>query len=272
MHTPLLALLAGGALLGASAGGMVLAEGGISTGGPRHQTQTGVSTGTPEATETPVTFKPVEGSGGNNIVQAKNEKDGSFELRGRVDFGQAKGDRVGPSNVALAYSSCRDCQTLAIALQLVVYQQGATAVFPANAAVATNAGCIRCLTIARAVQYVIPVDDLDNVPREVRDLAHDLDKEMNDLEAIRSLQQTTPQEVETRLNSIITRFDSLRAYLEDRRTEETSDNSTPTPAPTTATTATPVLTATPLPTATATPTPAAQPSPQVTAAPVTSTP
>jgi hypothetical protein len=205
--------------------------------------------------ETERLFKDVRFTGGPNVVHAINKRDHRFELQGSADYVRAERDTVMPGNEALAYSSCTDCQTLALALQLTVYEDGAEVVKPVNAALAINENCTRCLTIARAIQYVIPVPDIKAVPKEVRKLVEELDRELRRLENVDSLQGEKAQEVEARINSIITRFDGLRAYLEDKR--EVQSTGTP------QTSGTPAPAGTPVPASTLTPVPAVTPTPTV---------
>jgi hypothetical protein len=195
--------------------------------------------------ETERLFKNVRFTGGPNVVHAINKRDRRFELQGSADYVRAERDTVMPGNEAFAYSSCTDCQTLALALQLTVYEDGAGVVKPVNAALAINENCTRCLTIARAIQYVIPVPDIKAVPKEVRKLVEELDRELRRLENVDSLQGEEAQEVEARINSIITRFDGLRVYLEDKR--EVQSTGTP------QTSVTPAQAGTPVPAPTSTP-------------------
>src|SRR5215217_3537713 len=73
-----------------------------------------------------------------NSVEANNIHDGRLELQGRVDYVREKQNDVTAGNQAVAHATCTDCQTIALALQLVVYQQGATNVAPRNFAIAIN--------------------------------------------------------------------------------------------------------------------------------------
>ena len=70
---------------------------------------------------------------------------------------------------------------------MAVYRRGATVVAPVNRAVAVNENCTRCVTIARALQYVIPVDDCREVPREINELVRRVDLEARYFERIRDL-------------------------------------------------------------------------------------
>jgi putative peptide zinc metalloprotease protein len=185
-----------------------------------------------------------------NTVEAQNRRDGRFELQGRADYVREQHDDVTAGNQAYAHATCTDCQTIALALQVVVYQQGATNVAPRNFAIAINEQCTRCLTVALAVQYAIPAEDPKALAPEIKDLVKELNKEMNELERIRQLNDGNVAQVEAQVNDIIARFDTLRAYLHEDRREAAPSEPAATP---TAESATPVpATATPSPTATLT--------------------
>jgi hypothetical protein len=179
-------------------------------------------------------FGEAEG-GARNYVVVKNYRDAAYRGRGRIQMNRIHGDTVAPENLAWAESSCTDCQTLAVALQVDLYQRGAHTVAPQNVAVALNVECTRCITIAVAVQYVIPVDDPHGrVPGDVKDLAKDLDDELRDVSRDGDL---TIQERIDRLNAVLARFQALGEFLintrdrdtgRDTRGESSNDDSAPT--------------------------------------------
>ena len=49
------------------------------------------------------------------------------------------------------------------------------------AAVAFNAACTRCYTVARAVQYAIPVDDPSQLPDRVSQMAQQFNAQLRDI-------------------------------------------------------------------------------------------
>jgi hypothetical protein len=67
----------------------------------------------------------------------------------------ADGPEVEADNVAAAWSSCVDCGSSSVAVQLVLLGRKATRVTLANRALALNAACDGCTTSALAVQFVI---------------------------------------------------------------------------------------------------------------------
>jgi putative peptide zinc metalloprotease protein len=155
-----------------------------------------------------VGFK-LNGGGGKNIVKITNKTDNRLVVRGRVDFNRIPGDKVAPVNAAIAVASCTGCQTYAVALQINLYQRGSSVVAPQNGAVAVNAGCSGCVTAARAVQYSIPVDDVNAVPHDVRDLAKALDKELKGIEGVYDTSTFTVYQADARIRVVIDEFKAL---------------------------------------------------------------
>lgn len=230
-------------------------------------------------------FEDDEGGSPSNIVQVKNTTDGRLRVRGSAVYNRIRGSNVAPVNAAYAESSCVDCQSVAVAIQVAVYRRGANSVTPTNQAVALNSSCTRCVTVARAIQYVIPVDDPNDVPGEIRELVREIDREINYFEKLKSVNSVDVAEANTRFSSVIAKYQQLQQYLSDltdRKEDGDDSNGTPTASPTG--TVLPTLTpsgspsiatsptsakATPPPTRTGTPTlaPSATPSPTRTATP-----
>jgi putative peptide zinc metalloprotease protein len=121
------------------------------------------------------------GGGAVNIVQVSNATDNSVAGRGKDQVGEIGGPNAAPQNVALAYSSCTNCQTLALALQIVLVKSDPRNFQPHNAAVAVNYGCTNCVTCAIAIQQVVQVADLTVIPPNVRQEAALVHREVSDI-------------------------------------------------------------------------------------------
>jgi hypothetical protein len=98
-------------------------------------------------------------SSGDNIVQAINTKDGSSLFKFAFSLRKVTGEVVDNANAAIAYSSCKDCRTTAIAIQIVLVVGSPTTVTPENVALAINDQCTLCESFATAFQFVIGVED-----------------------------------------------------------------------------------------------------------------
>ncbi|MEA2531903.1 MAG: putative peptide zinc metalloprotease protein [Thermomicrobiales bacterium] len=165
--------------------------------------------------------------GAGNIVHNKNHKDGRLRVRGRVQLNRITGQTVAPVNSAYAYSSCTECQTLAVAMQINLIGRDAKQVAPKNEAVAVNWECNRCVTVAVALQYVYSVDDPHEVPRDVDRLIKQMNRE---LKSVAKDKDATLSEAIKRINGVITQFQELATSLDDDRdaaTAATSPDATP---------------------------------------------
>ena len=98
---------------------------------------------------------------------------------------------------------------------------------PQNRARAVNYECTRCVTFARAIQYVYAVDDPDQVPDNVNRLVRGMEWELRDIQRDRHI---TPAQADTRVSAVIAQFQELNANIRDElvQTEEvTSPGATP---------------------------------------------
>ena len=91
---------------------------------------------------------------GDQAAVAVNTKDDSSLFRFAFSVRRVMGDVVDQSNAAVAYASCEECQTVAIAIQVVLVMGDASVVTPENLALAINEGCTLCETLASAYQFV----------------------------------------------------------------------------------------------------------------------
>ena len=82
------------------------------------------------------------------------------------------------SNLALAVTTCADCRSTAIAVQIDLVSPIPAVLTASNAAVAVTSGCTSCNAIAAAFQYVVASDQrltLSHAGREaVRSIEHQL--------------------------------------------------------------------------------------------------
>jgi putative peptide zinc metalloprotease protein len=92
----------------------------------------------------------------DNAAVAVNTKDDSSLFKLAFSLKQVSGDVVDQTNAAVAYANCKNCQTVAIAIQvLIVMAESPSVVVPENLAIAINDGCVSCVTMALAYQFVI---------------------------------------------------------------------------------------------------------------------
>jgi putative peptide zinc metalloprotease protein len=93
--------------------------------------------------------------GGDNTAVAVNTKDGSDVFRLAFHVNRVASDTVDSANAAVAFASCSDCQTVAIAIQVVLIMSDPSVVTPENLAIAINQECSECDTLASAYQLVL---------------------------------------------------------------------------------------------------------------------
>jgi putative peptide zinc metalloprotease protein len=251
----LLALGAKKLLIGAAAAVGLMGAVGVAA-------ETGTLTASPGPSPTPTASSaaasasalPAANAGGKNVVQVINRSDGAFRVDGKVQLNRIPAPNAGPVNLALAYSQCTNCQTLALALQINLISTQTNNVQPQNAATAVNVQCTGCLTVARAIQYNISVDDPTNIPASVNQLIARMKAELANIKT----SSASVADAESRFDAVINQFRDLAAYLRASRDEQTAPT---TPGATPMPSATPESSASPSPsdTASAAPTPTTSP-------------
>jgi len=93
--------------------------------------------------------------GGENAAEAVNRDHGASVFDLAFSVRRVAGDTVDETNTATAYASCETCQTVAIAIQVVlVTAENPDVVNPTNVSVAVNEECTTCATFAGAYQLV----------------------------------------------------------------------------------------------------------------------
>lgn len=208
----------------------------------------------PNATETAVptaaiagadSFSFVEHAGGagasSNVRVTNHCGDGRFRARANIALNRISAPVVSPTNLAYAESTGANCITVAVALQVNLYQRGAPRNTPENAAVAINVNCTGCFTYARAIQYVIPTDDPHAAAPDVDALIKDMDRELRFLASMHDPTEAELIAALQRVTAVIDRFSGLAQYLREETRETRSEEpagassapmSTATPAPT----------------------------------------
>lgn len=163
-----------------------------------------------------------EGGGGpSNVVKVSNKNDGKFRLKGKIQVNRIPGDNAQPTNDAEAYASCTNCETFAVALQVDLISRTATTIAPQNVAIAVNVQCSHCYTVARAVQYVIQVDDPAQMPDDVRALVNQM---QDQLKAAAQDKDATAAQTEARVDAVIAQFTQFAQNLYTQRGQENQDD------------------------------------------------
>jgi putative peptide zinc metalloprotease protein len=179
----------------------------------------------------------VPDGGPQNAIKVCNRKDGRMRIRGRVQLNRIPGNSATPANLSLAWSSCRGCTSISVAMQINLISRTATTIAPRNEAFSFNYRCRGCVTVGLAYQFTHQVDNPKEVPENVRRLIQDLNAELRALhsdDALRQLHATNReaalQQAVGRIQAVIDRFFELSASLDQRRQEAREDD-TPGAAP-----------------------------------------
>jgi putative peptide zinc metalloprotease protein len=121
-----------------------------------------------------------ETGGKDNTAVAVNTKDDSSIFRFAFNITRVTGEVVDAQNAAVAYASCTECRTVAIAIQIVLVEGSPDTFVPENVAIAVNESCSHCETMAFAYQFVFQSSGrLELTPegrRRVARIVHDIRK------------------------------------------------------------------------------------------------
>lgn len=99
-------------------------------------------------------------SGGDNLALAINTKDDSSVVKFAFQVRRVMNGVVDQTNAAVAFASCENCRTVAVAIQIVMVMNDPDVVSPTNLALAYNYECTTCETLASAYQFVFSTDGL----------------------------------------------------------------------------------------------------------------
>ena len=138
----------------------------------------------------------------DNAAIAINVRDGTSVFRLAFSIKRVAGDVVDSTNAAVAFSSCTECTSTAIAIEVVLITGDASTVTPTNLALAYNFECQSCISIANAYQFVFSTGGQVHFTAEGN---QELARIRHDLEALRQ-QDLTPAELQARLKDIVGRL------------------------------------------------------------------
>ncbi|MDX6411787.1 MAG: putative peptide zinc metalloprotease protein [Gaiellaceae bacterium] len=91
----------------------------------------------------------------DNAAIAVNTKDGTTVFKVAFAIRHVMSDVVTETNAAVAYNSCTDCASVAIAFEIVLIESDASVISPTNVAIAFNENCSTCVAVAEAYQFVL---------------------------------------------------------------------------------------------------------------------
>ena len=91
----------------------------------------------------------------DNTAIAINTKDGTEIFRLAFKIVRANQDIIDQSNAAVAFNSCEECQSIAVAFQIVLIFSDPEVVSSENLALAMNFECDACVAFASAYQWLL---------------------------------------------------------------------------------------------------------------------
>jgi putative peptide zinc metalloprotease protein len=147
-------------------------------------------------------FRPDAAHAQDTAAVAVNTKDGSSIFKLAFAIKRAAGDVVDNGNAAVAISSCNECRTVAISIQIVLVTGDPEVVTPQNIALAFNVDCTSCETFASAFQYVLGTDGNVHFTPEGRTEIQEIRNELKDL----ARAGLPLAELDARLNALMQRL------------------------------------------------------------------
>ena len=204
---------------------------------------------------------------GDNVAVAVNTQDDSSIFEFSFSIQRVMRDVVDNDNAAIAIASCNRCQTVAIAIQVVLIFSDPSTVTTDNLAVALNIECNLCQTLASAYQYALTTGGPVHFTSEGNKAINELKRQIEDLEG----QDLSIFDIQAALDSLVGQLfaivDSELVAAGDSGSppdEDVADDDTSAPitgTPTTEPTPEPAASPEPSPTSTTTPAPSPSPSP-----------
>ena len=117
----------------------------------------------------------------DNTAIAINTKDGTDIFKLAFKIARVNQDVVDQSNAAVAFNSCQDCQSIAVAFQIVLIFSDPAVVDSQNLALALNENCDACVAFASAYQWLLTTDGPVRLTAEGNQRIAELRKRLRDL-------------------------------------------------------------------------------------------
>ena len=119
----------------------------------------------------------------DNKVTAVNETDSAQIFQLSIDLRRITEGPVIDQNIAQAYSSCEDCRTIAIAVQVLLLMDDIRQVVPVNLAESINYECTNCESLAYAGQLVLSTGGKVRLTGDARRRIAEIEEALNALSA-----------------------------------------------------------------------------------------
>ncbi len=171
----------------------------------------------------------------DNVAVTINTKDGFSVWSFAFKVTRVMQDVVDDSNAAAAVSSCTDCQSIAVALQVVLIMGEASVIAPTNLALALNIECTACETLASAYQWVFTTDGPVRFTAEGNRQLAEIRRAF--LELLRNAENMTLAELQAAIDELaqqlaqVIQTELLPAGPGDQPATEPTSEPAPSPAP-----------------------------------------
>jgi hypothetical protein len=172
------------------------------------------------------TFAQADGDsgGGANTAIAINKKDGNTVVKTAFSVRHVMDGTVDQRNAAVAFASCMDCTTAAIAIQIVLVERTPTVVTPQNIALAINQMCSACVTLANALQFVQSTDGPSHFDDVGRDTLHQIVDELHQIKDDLKAGNLTLDQLRAQIESMRLRIrDVLANHLVEAKKQDGVD-------------------------------------------------
>lgn len=131
----------------------------------------------------------------DNAAISVNTKDGTTVFKVAFAIRHVMSSVVDETNAAVAYNSCTDCASVAIAFEIVLVEGSTDVISPTNIAIAINQDCTSCVAVADAYQFILGetggpthFDATGNqILADIRKRLHSLKKEDLTIEQLQAL-------------------------------------------------------------------------------------
>lgn len=159
----------------------------------------------------PAAASPALAAGDNDAV-AINTEDGSSLFRFAFEIHRTVNQTIDETNIAISYASCESCQTVAIAIQIVLVASDPNVITPQNVSIAVNEECTSCETMAFAYQFVTGTGEPLKIDSEGRRKINEVRKAFLDLAKAAEAGELSAAEIEARVTELV---DELRVVVRD---------------------------------------------------------
>jgi putative peptide zinc metalloprotease protein len=167
-------------------------------------------------------------SGADTAAVAINTKDGSSIFKFAFHVHRTMNEVIEETNIAVAFASCEGCQTVAIAIQIVLVMSDPNVIAPENVAIAINFECTSCETLAGAYQFVMSTGDSPTFSKEGTKEIIAIRKAFHDLAKRAEAGQVSIAEIQAESEQLVTRLKSV--LVAEFRPDDEGDSTTVTPS------------------------------------------